>query len=122
MSFSILSANVLNSRISTKTDISSSFSGRISAFLEDDFAVLMMKCVYKIAGYPVIILFCWGPSLIYDVTESTKSSQAVDFCNFFIPGLQGLLATLVFVVTNREAKSYIVCKCRNSLFHQYDCV
>jgi hypothetical protein len=104
VSFSILSANVVTARTSAGGARST-----VSSFLGDEFATQMMKSVNKIAGYPIIILVCWGPSLVYDLLESSSTSnkRIVDIGNFFFPGLQGLLVTLVFMITNREAKSYV---------------
>ena len=103
VSFSILSANLVNSRGTLGSQ------QRLSSFLADEFAVKMMSSVHKIAGYPAIMLICWGPSLVYDLIESSSTSneRVVDIGNFFFPGLQGLFVTLVFVVTNREAKTYM---------------
>jgi hypothetical protein len=109
VSFSVLSANIVSTRISSTSSTSGQEvkATRLSSFLNDEFAILMRKSIYKIAGYPIIMLVCWGPSLLYDSTESSGSNRAVDVCNFFFPGLQGLLVTLVYVITNREAKSYV---------------
>lgn len=128
VSFSILSANVVSAQNSSKSPSpSSSRSNKtfLSSFLEENFAVLMKNSIYQIIGYPIIILVCWGPSLLYDTIESIGgSNRLVDVCNFFFPGLQGLLVALVFVLTNREAKIYVEGKFIWSFlfYHLYDTV
>eukprot|EP00603_Paraphysomonas_imperforata_P003847 CAMPEP_0114439414 /NCGR_PEP_ID=MMETSP0103-20121206/15183_1 /TAXON_ID=37642 ORGANISM="Paraphysomonas imperforata, Strain PA2" /NCGR_SAMPLE_ID=MMETSP0103 /ASSEMBLY_ACC=CAM_ASM_000201 /LENGTH=255 /DNA_ID=CAMNT_0001610169 /DNA_START=345 /DNA_END=1112 /DNA_ORIENTATION=- len=103
VSFSILSANIVNVRGTLGSN------NRLTTFLGDEFAVRMIKSINKIVGYPIIILICWGPSLIYDLIESSSTSKdrIVEIGNFFFPGLQGLFVAIVFLVTNREAKSYV---------------
>lgn len=99
ISFFTLSANVTRTRVASTSSFVS--------FLNDEFAVRMQSSVSKISGYPLLMLVCWGPSLVYDATEANETSRIVDVCNFFFPGLQGLLVALVFVFSNREAKTYL---------------
>lgn len=99
ISFATLSANVTRTRVASTSSLVS--------FLNDEFAVRMQSSVSKISGYPLLMLVCWGPSLVYDATEANETSRAVDVCNFFFPGLQGLLVALVFVFSNKDAKTYL---------------
>ena len=84
----------------------------------------MKQSIYKIVGYPLIILICWGPSLLYDTTETESSTggssnRIVDICNFLFPGLQGLLVTVVFIATNREVQAFIQGDTTHKYFHLY---
>jgi hypothetical protein len=74
---------------------------------------LLSKQIYKLGGYPLVILLSWLPISIIEILSWSDSSTQFTSVGYVCVGLQGTFASIVYLMTN---SSHWKC-CRSKQVH-----
>ena len=75
-------------------------------FSRDEYRGKVLQLLFKLLGYPVVIIVCWTCTTMYDLIlvvdydHYTATDEVYLNLSVILPCFQGLLATIVFVMTH----------------------